>query len=67
MSILYTDRYQALGMSYPDPETVCVGPCEGVGWYPEQDPASPDGWRFLECPACGGTGKRGASVASPAA
>src|SRR5687768_7546890 len=30
----FTDRYEALGMPYPDPETWCKGECEGVGWYP---------------------------------
>jgi len=84
-----TDRYQALGISYPDPETVCQGQCEGTGCVPvyvsrgdrrkgathsrpddETDKAlralwfaadekdrSKDGWHFVECPDCGGTGK----------
>lgn len=29
-----TDRYQALGMPYPDTETMCKGQCEGIGRYP---------------------------------
>jgi hypothetical protein len=28
------DRYSALGMPRPKKETVCHGPCEGVGWVP---------------------------------
>ena len=36
----FTDRYKAIGIPYPDPETMCQGPCEGVGIYPENDPAS---------------------------
>lgn len=30
----FTDRYQALGIPYPDPETTCKGDCEGTGWVP---------------------------------
>ena len=30
----YTDRYEALGMPYPDPETMCQGQCEGIGSVP---------------------------------
>lgn len=86
--------------AHPDPDTICTGPCEGMGCYPifderglrgEQrkkweetgalcatDPNSAsdqqawetlhadaqdhecDGWHFFCCPACGGSGKRGA-------
>jgi hypothetical protein len=28
------DRYKALGMDYPDVETMCKGQCEGIGRYP---------------------------------
>lgn len=95
----FTDRYQALGIPYPEAATVCHGQCEGVGCYPqrgddststpyeraawqqEHDKAhrlgfklrmawrfrSPrmlwekcDGWHFIKCPDCGGTGKRAA-------
>lgn len=75
--ITFTDRYQALGIPYPDPSTVCTGQCEGTGWVPifrdEDDPifmalwneahAEPheedcDGWHFVTCPDCHGTGKR---------
>lgn len=28
------DRYQALGLPYPDPATMCLGPCEGTGVVP---------------------------------
>ena len=109
-----TDRYQALGISYPDPETVCQGQCEGTGcvpvyvsrgdrrkgathsrpddetdealralWYAaekkdrskdEKDRSKDkkdrskdkDGWHFVVCPDCGGTGKLAKSnVAKP--
>jgi len=83
-----TDRYQALGLPYPDPANVCPGQCEGTGWVPvylsagdtgqgavrvvdEQDPSlvlswytaerqspSQDGWHFVKCLACRGTGLR---------
>ena len=75
--IEFTDRYQALGIPYPDPETMCKGQCEGTGFVPiaryETDPvfkalweechANPhdepcDGWHFVKCPDCKGTGKR---------
>lgn len=32
--IEFTDRYQALGIPYPDPKTVCKGQCEGTGFVP---------------------------------
>ena len=89
-----TDRYQALDIPYPDPETMCEGQCEGTGVVPiysedgvfrdqlksakgchvveeiEEDerlhslwleaeakePAE-DGWHFVKCPDCNGTGK----------
>lgn len=37
MDIEFTDRYQAMGVPYPDPETMCEGQCEGIGVYPHQD------------------------------
>jgi hypothetical protein len=33
MAIEYTDRYEATGIR-PDPETMCPGPCEGLGVVP---------------------------------
>jgi hypothetical protein len=75
----YTDRYQALGIPYPDPATVCKGPCEGTGVYPVQcqefvplnnslqstdlkrafgEHVCNDGWHFVECEVCHGTGKK---------
>lgn len=92
----FTDRYQALGMRYPDPLTVCNGECEGTGVVPvfmdtaaaaqfrgegaadntakspdETDPElvelwkqaeslqpADDGWHFVRCPTCKGSGKR---------
>lgn len=72
--IEFTDRYQALGIPYPDPETMCQDQCEGTGFVPisneaTEDPwrslwlaaeaAAPadDGWHFVKCPSCNGTGK----------
>lgn len=89
------DRYQALGMPYPDLETVCPGPCEGIGRVPVRSPdyvgcgglrlrhrppedaeeekmekelqqrwaeaekkkPTEDGWHFVICPVCEGSGK----------
>lgn len=71
MTFKFTDRYKALGIPYPDPETMCNGPCEGTGWFPENDKTNPlwqvahnarehecDGWHFVRCPECDATGKR---------
>ena len=78
MEYEFTDRYQALNIDYPDPETVCLGHCEGTGWVPiknddplrDQEPwktlwdeaeikePTDDGWQFVKCPECKGTGKR---------
>ncbi len=33
-SIIWEDRYTALGLPYPDPDTVCKGQCEGLGVVP---------------------------------
>lgn len=95
----FTDRYQAMGIPYPNSATVCEGDCEGTGLVPIQEPAfgryAPlwqaahergcvslrnrvrelwrhrewwywrsklrewcDGWHFVTCPDCDGTGKR---------
>lgn len=102
----FTDRYKALGIPYPNPETVCRGQCEGTGFVPiHRDETEErfaalwdeahvkcyatrwqrwwrfvrnirkawkwglrthwhicfdrcDGWHFVKCPDCGGTGKR---------
>ena len=75
--IEYEDRYTALGIPYPDPETMCKGQCEGTGIVPvDSDETDPDlrdawnaahaetctngvpcdGWHFVKCPTCGGTG-----------
>jgi hypothetical protein len=75
------DRYDALNMPRPDPETMCEGECEGTGVYPHklddyqtehervewikahyaQDAHKDgpcDGWHFISCEDCNGTGKR---------
>lgn len=113
LGMYFTDRYQALGIGYPDPDpdpkTMCKGHCEGIGMYPLFLPLRPprpnqaqvrqdylphdienwykahkrctffwrlvsrfkhlelwywkslfepcDGWHFIECHDCGGTGK----------
>ena len=71
----FTNRYEALGMGLPDPETMCPGECEGTGFVPvkandaderyraawaEAEAKSPtdDGWHFVTCLDCNGTGKR---------
>lgn len=100
----FVDRYIALGIPYPDVNTVCKGHCEGTGMVPLkleddllEDPQwsdlwldahmkihtwygrlaslykaiiyfdkiwlkivfeSCDGWHFVRCPDCRGTGKR---------
>lgn len=71
----FTDRYQALGIPYPEEETMCLGQCEGTGRVPvakddmeepfhrlwieaEAKNPSDDGWHFVKCPDCNGTGKR---------
>ena len=68
---VWNDRY---GGKYPDPETVCKGPCDGMGCFPvyknatkpahivlwekaEYKKSSKDGWHFVKCPDCSGTGK----------
>ena len=67
----FTDRYKALGIQYQDPETMCPGDCEGIGYYPESDTSNKlwqeahakphkeacDGYHFVKCGECGGTGK----------
>ena len=74
--IEFTDRYKALGVSYPNYDTMCKGQCEGIGRVPinegeQEEPwkslwlkahnsihSEPcDGWHFVVCPDCGGTGK----------
>jgi len=64
--IEFVDRYSALGVPYPDPETMCPGECEGLGVYPEPRIKNADGtipvegqeWEFVTCETCGGTGRR---------
>ena len=105
-----TDRYQAMGIPYPDVDTMCQGHCEGTGYIPinkdEEDfilkslwedahavshtfkrrvkdawgmltmkqlpklgsiahiwtGRKCDGWHFIRCPDCKGTGRRGGEV-----
>jgi hypothetical protein len=68
-----SDRYQALGLPYPDPSTMCQGDCEGTGVVPvlSTDPRyrelwaeaqarqpTKDSWHFVTCLDCHGTGLR---------
>lgn len=74
-TITICDRYSALGKKRPDPKTVCLGPCEGMGFFPvkwdndnqiymalwreaEKIKKSKDGWHFVNCPDCNGSGVR---------
>lgn len=71
----FTSRYEALDIPLPDPETMCLGQCEGTGLVPikkdnleepfhtlwleaEKLNPSDDGWHFVKCPDCNGSGKR---------
>lgn len=45
--IEFTDRYQALGIPYPDPETMCDGQCEGTGFVPIRSDDMEEPWRTL--------------------
>lgn len=71
----FTDRYKALGIPYPDRNTMCLGQCEGTGVVPiahddmeepwrqlwleaEAKEKADDGWHFVRCPECNGSGKR---------
>jgi hypothetical protein len=73
--IVFTDRYDALGMAPPDTTTMCDGQCDGTGFVPisaddreepwatlwkeaEEEEHSEDGWQFVTCPDCTGSGKR---------
>lgn len=66
---IFTDRY---GGNYPDLDTICKGDCEGMGYVPvsettegykekwkaaeEKEPTA-DGYHFVKCNQCEGTGK----------
>lgn len=50
--IEFTNRYDALDMEMPHPDTVCLGPCEGTGYVPvnkgEKDPELKRRWEDME-------------------
>jgi hypothetical protein len=53
----FTDRYSALGLPYPNAETVCNGQCEGLGVYPTYaDNNIATQAVFVTCEQCEGTG-----------
>jgi DnaJ-class molecular chaperone len=54
--IEYTDRYGGPA-NWPNPDTVCPGPCEGMGVYPVRA-ATALRWSFVTCSDCNGTGRR---------
>jgi len=43
----YTDRYEAIGMPPPDPETMCSGQCEGIGVVPVYEDDEDEVYRTL--------------------
>ena len=53
LKIEFDDRYQALGIPYPDEKTCCQGDCEGTGLVPidirdETDPVYIRLWNETE-------------------
>lgn len=61
-----TDRYQALGMPYPDIDTMCRGQCEGIGRYPQniRDPSiTPEERKAWETEDAAATPERRAEAA----
>ena len=71
MAGAFVTRYGEDGAALPDPETMCAGECEGTGWVPvtaddseyiadwakaEAESPTDDGWHFVKCHDCGGTG-----------
>jgi hypothetical protein len=60
IEIEWTSRY---GSTLPDPQTMCSGPCEGMGVYPDMDGYGTkylhiDDVPFVTCETCDGTGRR---------
>lgn len=51
-NVQFVDRYSALGIPRPDPNTMCQGPCEGVGLVPvrngDDDPELRRRWEEAE-------------------
>lgn len=41
------DRYSATGTPYPDPDTMCRGQCDGMGWVPIHKDETEEPWRAL--------------------
>lgn len=41
------DRYSATGTPYPDPATMCLGQCEGMGLVPIHERETEEPWRSL--------------------
>ena len=43
----FTDRYKALGIPYPNRETMCDGQCEGTGRVPIHKDDMDEPWHTL--------------------
>ena len=43
----FSDRYSALGIPLPDPETMCQGQCEGTGYVPVPADETEEPYRTL--------------------
>lgn len=47
VEIEFTDRYKATGTPYPNPDTMCLGQCEGMGVVPISEDDIDEPWRAL--------------------
>jgi hypothetical protein len=58
----FTDRYQAMGIPYPEPDTMCKAQCEGTGVVPVNKGEHKDillraAWRYAHSRNCGLSGR----------
>ncbi len=82
VEVVVHDRYSATGTPRPDPATVCLGPCEGMGFYPTQcrcggitvghrhdeDDEMRDAWYcWVNCLECGGSPQKRGTGKRPGA
>ena len=42
-----TSRYEAMGIPFPDPKTMCLGQCEGTGVVPIPKDEMGEPWRSM--------------------